>query len=203
MQTKPNIETKAERELWRKLMQAWNAGQGASHFEVAAKYTRKYPDNFCGWLALADILVHLARYKEAHAALSLADRLASAKVRGRICAQWGHFYNESCDLRRAEKWYRRAVEHKADTPRLVFLGAVLAKQGRFAEAKRCHRRAAALATCPPDEAYFNLGLILRAERRYSEALRCFDRAIKIDPKYTLAREARKDVQKARKLKQNG
>src|SRR5206468_3376072 len=134
---------------------------------------------------------------------SRADRLAPVKVRGRICVQWGHFYSESCDLRRAKKWYRRAVEHKADTPSLIFLGAVLAKQGRFAEAKRCHRRAAHLATCPPDEAYYNLGLILRAERRYSEALRCFERAIKIDLKYTFAREARKDVQKARKLKQNG
>jgi tetratricopeptide (TPR) repeat protein len=203
MQGRLGIATKAERKLWRKLMQAWTAGHGASHLEVAAKYTSKYPDNVWGWVALADILVHLAHYKAAHVALSRADRLASVKVRGHICAQWGHLYKESRDLRRAEKWYRRAVEHQADTPRLIFLGAVLAKQGRFAEAKRCHRRAADLATCPPDEAYFNLGLILRAERRYSEALRCFDRALKIDPKYPLAREARKDVRKARRLKRNG
>jgi tetratricopeptide (TPR) repeat protein len=183
-------------------MRAWNAGHSASHFEIAAQYTRKCPKDFAGWIALADILVHMAHYEAARRALSRAEKLAPLKMRGYICTQWGHFYNESCDLKRAEKWYRRAVERKTDTLRLIFLGAVLAKQGRFSEAKRCHRRAASLATCPPDEAYFNLGLILRAERRYSEALRCFDRAIKIDPKYTLAREAREDVRKALKLKRN-
>src|SRR6266496_2182224 len=161
-------------------MSAWNDGHGATHFEVAARYTRKYPENAWGWVALADILVHLAHYEAAYRALSQADRLAPGNLRGHICVQWGHLFNESCDLRRAEKWYRRAIQHKADTPRLVFLGAVLAKQGRFAEAKRCHRRAARLATSPADEAYYNLGLILRAERRYSEALLYFDRAIKID-----------------------
>jgi tetratricopeptide (TPR) repeat protein len=203
MKERNNTETAAERKLWARLMRAWHDGHGASHFEAAAQYTRKYPDNCWGWIALADILVRLAHYEAARRALSRADRLAPAKLRGHICVQWGHLYNESCDLKRAEKWYRRAVEYEADTPRLVFLGAVLAKLGRFSEAKRCHRRAARLATVPPDEAYYNLGLILRAERRYPEALRCFDQAIKIDPKYSLAIEAREDVQRAAKLKQNG
>ncbi len=125
------METTAEKKLWAELMRAWNAGHGASHFEVARRFTRKYPENFYGWIALADILVHLAHYEGAHRALSRADGLIPTELRGHICVQWGHLYNESCDLRRAEKWYRRAVQHGADTPRLVFLGAVLAKRGNF------------------------------------------------------------------------
>jgi tetratricopeptide (TPR) repeat protein len=203
MKGRTKITTAAEKKLWAELMRAWDDGQGASRFEIAARYTSRYPDNVWGWVALADILVHLAHYTAAHRALSRAHKLAPTDLYGHICVQWGHLFNESCALRRAEKWYRRAVEHRADTNRLVFLGAVLAKQGRFAEAKQFHRRAARLATHPADEAYFNLGLILRAERRYSEAVRCFDRAIKIDPKYSLAREARQDVMKALKLKQSG
>lgn len=181
-------------------MRSWNDGHGASHLEIAAQYTSRYPENVWGWVALADILVRMAHYKAAHRALSHAQKLAPANIRRHICVQWGHLYRESCDLKRAEKWYRRAVERTATTTGLTFLGAVLAKQGRFSEAKRCHRRAARLATSPPDEAYYNLGLIFRAERRYAKALECFERAIKIDPKYEIAREARKDVLKALKLK---
>ena len=84
----------------------------------------------------------------------------------------------------------------------MFLGSVLARQGRLAEAKRCHRQ----ATRAPeddrlarDEAYFNLGLIFRAERRYREALACFDRAIALDSKYTAALEAQADVRSALKV----
>jgi hypothetical protein len=42
--------------------------------------------------------------------------------------------------------------------------------------------------------------ILRAERKYREALKCFERAIKIEPKYVVAKRARKDVLKAVKLR---
>jgi len=184
-------------------MRAWNDGNGASHFEVAAQYTKKYPDNVWGWVALADVLVHLANYKAAHRALSRAEKLATANIRRHICTQWGHLYRESFDLNRAERWYRRAVKYKTTTHGLIFLGAVLARQGRFPEAKRCHRLAVRLATSPPDEAYYNLGLILRAERRYANALECFEQEIKINPKYKLAREARKDVLSASRLRTNG
>lgn len=202
MRERLDSATKAEKKLWGRLMRAWDDGHAASRFEIAAQYTSKYPDIVWGWIALADILVSMAHYEAAHQALSRAEKMAPPSIRQHICAQWGHLYNKSCDLKRAERWYRRAVECKATTPVLIFLGAVLAQQGRFSEAKRCHRRAARLATDPPDEAYYNLGLILRAERRYSKALECFERAIKIDPKDNDAREARKDVLRALKMKKN-
>ena len=81
-------------------------------------------------------------------------------------------------------------------------GGALAKQGKLADAKRCHRRATRAPADPllaRDEPYFNLGLIDRAERRYKEALVNFDRAIALDPNYALALEARADVQAALQL----
>lgn len=204
MEGKLRIETPAERKLWREVHRAWlRSGHGASRFEIARQYTRKYPNNVWGWVALGDILTDLAHYDAAHHALSQAQQLAPKIVWPRIYLYWADLYRKRGDLKRAESFYRRAVKAKATTSRLVLLGCVLARQGRLSEAKACHRRAVRLATCPPDEAYFNLGLILRAERRYAKALDCFERAIQIDRDYTFAKEARKDVLHAMKLRKPG
>lgn len=79
---------------------------------------------------------------------------------------------------------------------LIHLGAVLAIQGRLAEAKRCHRRAIRLGVDDVDEGHLNLGLLLRAEGRYQEAIRCFDRALALDPRYSKAKRAKSDVLRA-------
>jgi tetratricopeptide (TPR) repeat protein len=192
--------TEAESKLWKQLMRAWNGGLPACHSELAIEYTKKYPDNVAGWIALADGFVHFARYEDARKALRKAQKLVTAKRLPDIYVQWGHFENERNDLKKAEYWYRRAVKLKTTTRTLIFLGAVLAKRGRFSEAKDCHRQAVILATDPPDEAYYNLGLIFRAERKYEKALECFERAIRIDRKYVHAKTARKDVKAALKLK---
>jgi tetratricopeptide (TPR) repeat protein len=179
-------------------MRAWNADKPACQVEVAQLYTRIFPKEYAGWLALADALGHLARYDEAQTALCRAQQVAPSDRRTDIYIQSGHLHKNKCDLKNAERWYRRAVKHKETAGRLIFLGAVLAKQGRFAEAKRCYRRAIRVATEPPDEAYFNLGLIFRAERKYEDALKNFNQALKIDPAYKLAKEACEDVLEVRK-----
>jgi tetratricopeptide (TPR) repeat protein len=86
----------------------------------------------------------------------------------------------------------------------IFLGATLAKQGRFAEAKRHHQRAITLATDRdgrPDEAHYNLGLILRAQRRYDEAAGHLTKALELDPQYKIAREALDDVRRAKRFRE--
>jgi protein O-GlcNAc transferase len=196
------LETPAEAEakLWKRLMDAWHRELPACHFELAMEYTQKYPNDFAGWIALADVLVRFARYEDARMALRKAQKFAPVRCLSDIYVQWGHFENERNDLKKAERWYRRAVKLKTTTRTLIFLGAILAKQGRFSEAKECHRQAVVLATDPPDEAYYNLGSIFRAERKYEKALECFERAIRIDPEYVLAKMARKDIKEALQLK---
>jgi tetratricopeptide (TPR) repeat protein len=142
-------------------------------------------------------LQSLAQYKEARSALSTALKRADESNREfeqeYVCHQIGHLYMKKGDHQRAESWYRRAVEIKATTNNLIFLGACLAKQGKFTEAKQYHYQAIDLETENPDEAHFNLGLIFRTEGNYQEALKCFEKAIKLDSDYTLAIQAKEDI----------
>jgi Flp pilus assembly protein TadD len=77
----------------------------------------------------------------------------------------------------------------------IFLGALLAKQGRLDEAEESHRRAIACAEGCIDEAFLNLGFVLRAQERFPEAADCFRHAIHLDPAYRAARQALKDVER--------
>jgi Tfp pilus assembly protein PilF len=157
-------------------------------------------------LVLADGLSGVARYREAQAALRRAGRFIPDSRRWLLAVQWGHLYREKRAERRAEAWYRKALALRASTGTHIFLGASLARQGRFGEAKRHHRRAIALARDPkadaPDQAYYNLGLILRAEEKYGEAATLLKQALRLDPNYKLAREALKDVEEASRFRSN-
>ena len=51
-----------------------------------------------------------------------------------------------------------------------------------------------------DEAYYNLGVILEGRGKYKEALACFENALKIDPKYKLAKQAIKDMRRVLTIK---
>ena len=197
------ITDKVESELWRRVFKVWNEEGAALLFELATDYTRRYPNRFWAWVVLADALGEMARYPEAERALRQAQRLAPASHRADIYAHRGHLYNAKCDVKRAERWYRRALELSKgkDTMRcLIYLGGVLAKQGRLADAEECHRKAISLSTDPPDEAYYNLGLVLRAHGKYKDALKFFSRAVKIDPAYAIAETAWKDTMNAEKFK---
>jgi tetratricopeptide (TPR) repeat protein len=169
----------------------------ATRRDLAIELTRDRPRDPSSWGSLASALIDLGLYSKARATLRRLEKLARNGDHYLVCIRWGEYYNRIGDLKRAVTWYRKAA---AELPAaLVFLGAVLARKGRLAEAKQCHRR----ATRAPeddqlarDEAYLNLALILRAERRYREALVCFERAIAMDPKYAVAFEAQADVRSA-------
>ena len=83
---------------------------------------------------------------------------------------------------------------------MIFLGACLAKQGRFSEAKKYHKKSIKVNTQNPDEALFNLGLISRAECNYKEARQYFRKAVTHDPEYKVAQEALNDIEQVLKLK---
>lgn len=189
-----------QKKMWDKMMNEWNSDNVSCHRHYAKLYTAKYPNDMFGWIALADALSKIARYDEARDALKKAEILSSKDHQHIVYHQIGHLYRERGNHPRAEQWYRKSVEANETTRNLIFLGACLAKQGKFSEAKKCHRKAIKIASDSPDEAYFNLGLILAAEEKYEEARKCFDKAIELDPDYTVAKEARSDALKVLQLK---
>ena len=181
-------------------MRSWDIGS-ASQLEHARHYTAHHASDSTGWIALADAMWSLSRYKEAKAALRNAERLASPHSRHRVWEQWGHLYREMHDLQSAETWFRKAVREHPSTRGHIFLGATLALLGRRREAEREHRAAIAEATPghAVDEAHFNLALILRSFERYDEALKHLDQALKIDPSYSKAQEVVRDIRRAKWL----
>lgn len=172
-------------------------GYPATRRDLARESTRLCPRDTSAWASLASALTDLCLHNQARVALRRLAALGRDEDPYRVLIRWGGHYDAVGDLKRAERWYRRAAETVPAA--LVFLGGVLARQGRLLEAKRCHRQ----ATRAPgddrlarDEAYLNLGLICRAERRYREALAYFDRAIALDPEYAAALDAQADVEAA-------
>jgi tetratricopeptide (TPR) repeat protein len=195
------MPTKVQLVLWKQLTHAWDRGP-ALQFVVASRYTTMFPKSAIGWVVLAESLVDTARYREAMVALRKANRVVAPSQRWVIASRWGHLFREKNDWRWAERWYRLAVRDHPSAETHVFLGGALAKQGKFAQAKRHHRLAIKLASATDprnvkDEAFLNLGLVLRAEGQYREAARALRNAIRISPKYEDARAALKDVEEAR------
>jgi tetratricopeptide (TPR) repeat protein len=191
------------------LFRLWDKEKPACQFEVASRYTRLFPERLEGWIILADALAQTGRYRQAQVALRRADRVVSPDRRWYVATKWGLFYREKRDEKQAERWFRKAVALRPCSGTHIMLGATLARQGRFAKAKKQHQRAIQLATGPepdttdtPDEAYYNLGLILRAERRYRDAASAFKNAIRLDSRYKIARAALKDVEQARRLRRS-
>lgn len=184
---------------WDILMKAWNDGKIACHLYHAQKYVSTYPDDMYGYMALADVLAGLALYDDARRALRESLKLCPEGNEYQVYTQLGHLYKEKCDLKRAEKWYRKAVEVFPRQESYIFLGACLAKQGQFSEAKKSHQKAVRKAPETADEAYFNLGLIYRAEGKYKKALKCLNKAIEIDPKYEEAKFEWQDIQEVLKI----
>lgn len=187
----------------KKLISLRQANEVACLLYYARAYAKHYPEDYFGWAVLGDALTDIGQYPEASVVLKNALRLAPENRAGTVCVLMGHLYREKCDLARSELWYRRAIEKDGpNTLNLVMLGGCLAKQGKFQEARQCHRKAIRMATNPIDEALFNLGLVLRAESRYRQAADCFRRAIEIDPKFAPAKRALKDVEKALALRKS-
>ena len=173
--------------------------QPATRREVALIELRRRPRDSSALAALTSGLIDLALYDKARVAVKRLDTLLRNDPYP-LYVRRGLYHHAIGELTHAERWYRMAAA--IEPAALVFLGAVLARQGRLAEALECHRRASrapASERLAKDEAYFNCGLILRARRRYRDALRAFERAIDLDPKYALALEARADVRAAMKV----
>jgi tetratricopeptide (TPR) repeat protein len=180
-------------QLWNELISAWSRETPACQIYLAEAYTQRFPSDAFGWIILADGLTHISSFKRAASALCTALRLSLPKHRHVVYSKSAEYYREKGDLARAERWYRKAIAISESQEYLVFLGACLAKQGRYAESRYYHERAVDISPLEADEALFNLGLVCRAESDLVEALRFFEKAIEIEPEYADAKVARNDI----------
>jgi tetratricopeptide (TPR) repeat protein len=183
------------KERFERLRLASDDGYPALTVELARLYLADYPDDQWGLIYYARALQDLARYEEARSALDRALGLMPAEDHDRVYRQFGSLAQDQSKITEAENWYRKAIEARPnDATAYIYLGAMLAKNGRLQEAEAWHR----LATgCPDgciDEAYLNLGYVLRARENYLGALECFREAIRRDPLYEVAHEALADME---------
>jgi tetratricopeptide (TPR) repeat protein len=146
------------------------------------------------WYAYAIALGELALYEDSEKAFRKALQLSKGEKQSGIWSAFAEMLERQGRLKTAERYHRRAVQARPrDAGPWIRWGAFLAKRGRLDEAQTCHRKATTLRKGAIDEAYLNLGYIYRAKRLYRQAQECFRKAIKLDPGYSHAKSALKDV----------
>lgn len=195
------MKAKTRKQRFRQLQAVVNQGLNASILELAEEYLSDFPKHGWVWLDYGNALVNFARYREARVAILRAIRLIRPEYLDLPYSYMGRLYERKGDYLRAAEWFDKASKvASGDASNLIFRGAVLAKAGKFSEAKKCHRRAIKCKEGAIDEAHYNLGVILAAQSRYKEALTCFQKAIELDPKYSVARKASKDMRRVLEIK---
>ena len=161
----------------------------------ARQFLREFPTHGPAWVLLGKTLVAAGRYEEAEQALSKAIEYSPADIRVYTLSQMGHLFGACGDYDQAAQWYRKAIEDKpTDTAGYIYLGVLLAKQGRLIAAEEALREGTACSEGCVDEAFFNLGSVLRALERFAEAAECYREAIRLDPVCRVAKRALRDVE---------
>jgi tetratricopeptide (TPR) repeat protein len=183
-----------------KLIAAFKEGLPALAIELSRKYLLKYPDDDVALLYFGMSLQSIARYEEARKVFEDAMCLFPDSKLYLVYRQVGLLYQDRCNLSEAELWFKRAIEncpHVAGN--YIYLGAMLAKNGRLDEAEIYHRKAIACHDDCIDEGFLNLGYVLRAKGEHVEAYECFRQALEIDKDYELAKNALADLEKVLSL----
>ena len=172
-------------------------GQTAVVIELCKKHLRKYPKHGPAWLRYGMAQVALARYAEAEKSIQRAITFCPTKALPIAYAQRGHLFQAKGDLKQAAFWYRKALKHRPnDATWHIFLASNAFKRGLHKQSEAYYRRALKCSEGCLDEAYFNLGGILLGKRNYAEAIKCYQEALKIDPKYKIAKERLDDAKLA-------
>jgi tetratricopeptide (TPR) repeat protein len=196
------MKPKTRKQRFRELESMWHQGLFASVIELAREYLNDFPNHELVRVYYGMALYELARYEEARRALLQVMKECEPEQLAFLYAQMGHLHKQKGEYQKAADWYRKAVKVcRTEAAYLIFLGAVLAREGKLTEAEACHRQAIKCKTGEFSEAQLNLGYVLRAQEKYKQALKCFEKALELDPKYKEARQAIKDVRKVLELKQ--
>ena len=165
--------------------------------ELCKKHLRKFPKHGPAWLRYGMVLVALAQYAPAEKAIRRALQLCPTKSLSFPYVQLGHLVEARGDFKQAAVWYRKAAKHRPkDANFHIFLGSNAWKRGLHKQSEVYYRRALKCSEGSLEEAYFNLGGILLGKRKYPEAIECYQEALKIDPKYKIAKERLNDAKLA-------
>jgi tetratricopeptide (TPR) repeat protein len=196
------MKPKTRQQRFRELVSMWNQELFAGVIESAKEYLKDFPNHDLVRLYYGIALYELARYEEAKKALLQIIKECDPEHLAYLYSQMGHLYKKKGEFQKAAQWYRKAVKAEGrEAGYWIFLGAVLALDGKLLEAEECHRQATKCRTGDFSEAYLNLGYVLRAQEKYTKALVCFEKALELDPKYKEAKHAIKDLKKVLELKQ--
>lgn len=188
------MKAKTRKQRLRELRAAVDKDLYACVIELAQDYLRDFPKDGLVWLDLGDALLAFGRYRETRVALLRAVKYMRPEHLDFPYSYMGHLYKSRGDYRRAAEWYRKAADAAPGEARnLIYLGSVLTKAGKLSTAEECFRKAIRCKEGPVDEAYYNLGVVLCGQAKYKAALACFEKALRLDPKYTLAKRALRDV----------
>ena len=197
------MPTDERKKQWRAIKKFDQQDMVCCTLALAKRYLADFPDRGAAWLCFGVSLYAVARYTEALTALRRAARLCPPKYIHLVQYHFGHLYKQKGNYRRAETWFRKAIAScPSDADSYIFLGGLLARDGRLSESEATHRKGTLCEQGCIDEAFLNLGLVFRAQERYSEALSCFQRALAIDPEYKEAKKQLSDVAHVIELTRN-
>jgi glutamate N-acetyltransferase/amino-acid N-acetyltransferase len=172
-------------------------GQVAVTVELSKKHLQKFPKDGPAWLRYGMAFVTLARYAEAKTAIRRAIKFCPQKALAIPYAQMGHLIEARGDFNQAAVWYRKASKNTPDDATFhIFLGSNAHKRGLHKQSEAHYRRALKCSDGFIEEAYFNLGGILIGRRNYPEAIKCYQEALRIDPKYKIAKQRLEDAELA-------
>ena len=185
------------KESFNQIQLADDRGQTAVVVELCKKHLRKFPKHGLAWLHYGMAQVALARYPEAEKAIQRAIVFCPQKALPIAYSQMGHLFRAKGDFKLAAHWYRKALNRNPkDATYHIFLASITFKRGALKQSESYYRRALKCSDGCLDEACFNLGGILLGRRNYAEAIKCYQEALKIDPKYKIARERLDDAKLA-------
>ncbi len=163
--------------------------------ELLSAYLRHRPDDAYAWFLYGDSLRIVGRGADAHKALLMAEKHATADQLPSIHARLGMLCKDQGRHAEAEQWFDKATdsdEGRKSSWIWILRGSNLAVVEEFERALDCYRRAAVLEG-DREEAYYNLGLVLTAQGKYLEASKALERALQLVPEYPEARAALKSL----------
>ena len=164
-------------------------------------YCEENPDHAWGFIAKAMINTELSNFIEAEKTLNSIDLIKnnSTQFLKAYYTEWARLYDGKNELEKAIEFYDKRIEIEPEqTGGYIFKGGILARLGRYEEAKKIHLQATKLEG-NPEEAYLNLGLILRAELNLEEAQDAFENSLKLCSNYKEVEKNLEDVINALEL----